>query len=187
MLQIFERKSLVKIMQDKKLMISALVICAAIFAGCSGRPATDGPGTGASAGLVKVDGSSTLFPVTEAVAEEFQNSQKGNVRVTVGISGTGGGFKKFGRGEIDVVNASRPILAEEMELARSNGVEYIELTVAFDGMAIVVHPENDWCDCITVEQLKSAPADSLDELTKDDGRAFRDRAFQHYGTKPYWQ
>jgi phosphate transport system substrate-binding protein len=104
--------------------------------------------------LVKVDGSSTLFPVTEAVAEEFQKSQGGKTRVTVGISGTGGGFKKFGRGDIDVVNASRPILAEEIEVAKSNGVEFIELPVAFDALTVVVNPQNDWVTSLTVEELK---------------------------------
>lgn len=141
-------------MQNRKIMILALMLCAVTFAGCSGRPATNGPSTDVGSGLVKVDGSSTLFPVTEAVAEEFQKSQSGKMRVTVGISGTGGGFKKFGRGEIDVVNASRPILAEEMELAKSNGVEYIELPVAFDALTVVVHPKNDWVNSLTVDELK---------------------------------
>lgn len=143
-----------KIKQNNKFQIIALVLCSVIFAGCSGRPAANGPSSGGSPGLVKVDGSSTLFPVTEAVAEEFQKSQGGKMRVTVGISGTGGGFKKFTRGEIDVVNASRPILSEEMELAKSNGVEYIELPVAFDALTVVVHPQNNWVNSLTVEELK---------------------------------
>jgi len=104
--------------------------------------------------LVKVDGSSTVFPVTEAVAEEFQKEMKGKVRVTVGISGTGGGFKKFCRGEIDISDASRPIMTEEMKLAKENGVEYIELPICFDALTIAVHPENDWVDNITTEELK---------------------------------
>jgi phosphate transport system substrate-binding protein len=127
---------------------------ALFMAGCSGRQSPDGSTPGAGIGLVKVDGSSTLFPVTEAVAEEFQNSQGGKMRVTVGISGTGGGFKKFARGEIDVVNASRPILSEEMELAKSNGIEFIELPVAFDAITVVVHPENNWVSSLTVAELK---------------------------------
>src|ERR1700730_9339203 len=81
----------------------------------------------ARAQLVKIDGSSTVFPITEAMAEDFQKSTKGKVRVTVGISGTGGGFKKFCRGETDISDASRPILKEEMDLAKENGIEYIEL------------------------------------------------------------
>jgi len=102
---------------------------------------------------IKIDGSSTVFPITEAVSEEFQNANKG-VKVTVGISGTGGGFKKFVRGEIDISNASRPILATEMEEAKKNGIEYIELPVAFDALTVVVKKDNTWLKEITVEDLK---------------------------------
>lgn len=108
----------------------------------------------AAAPEVKIDGSSTVYPVTEAVAEEFQKAKKGAVRVTVGISGTGGGFKKFCRGETDISNASRPILAQEMEVCRAAGIDYIELPVAFDALAVVVHPQNDWAEVITVAELK---------------------------------
>ncbi len=104
--------------------------------------------------LIKIDGSSTVFPITEAVAEEYQNANGGAVRVTVGISGTGGGFKKFCRGETDVQDASRPILAEEMEACRKNGVQYFELPVAFDAMTIVVSHQNTWVDSVTVGELK---------------------------------
>jgi len=103
---------------------------------------------------VKVDGSSTVFPVTEAVAEEFQSTQKGKVRVTVGISGTGGGFKKFCRGETDVQNASRPIQTSEMEDCKKNNIKYYELPVAFDAIALVVNPKNTWLKEITVDELK---------------------------------
>jgi phosphate transport system substrate-binding protein len=108
----------------------------------------------ARAQIVKIDGSSTVYPVTEAVAEEFQTSKKGAIKVTVGISGTGGGFKKFVRGETDVQNASRPILAEEMAQARANGVEYIELPICFDALTVAVHPKNDWVTSIKVSELK---------------------------------
>lgn len=91
--------------------------------------------------LVKADGSSTVFPITEAVAEEFQATKHGVVKVTVGISGTGGGFKKFCRGEIDVANASRPILAKEMEACRQAGIRYVELPVAYDALTVVVNPK----------------------------------------------
>lgn len=121
-------------------------------AGCGGGNANQTQ-TGGS-GLIKVDGSSTLFPVTEAVAEEFQKEKQGKVQVTVGISGTGGGFKKFTRGETDVVNASRPILTEEMEQAKANNIEYIELPVAFDALTVVVNPQNEWVTSLTVEELK---------------------------------
>lgn len=102
--------------------------------------------------VIKIDGSSTVFPLCEAVAEEFQ--KQGRVRVTVGISGTGGGFKKFTRGETDISNASRPILKEEMEQARTNGIEYIELPVCFDALTVVVNPQNDWVTSMTVDELK---------------------------------
>ncbi len=102
--------------------------------------------------IVTADGSSTVAPVTEAVAEEFQAKQNG-IKVTVGTSGTGGGFKKFCRGEIDIANASRPISAEEMKIAKDGGIEYIELPICFDALTVVVHPQNDWCDSITVAEL----------------------------------
>lgn len=104
--------------------------------------------------LVKVDGSSAVFPVTEAVAEEFQKANRGMVRVTVGISWTGGGFKKFCRGETDVQDASRPILMEEMKVCKKNGVQYYELPVAFDALTIAVSPQSTWVNTITVAELK---------------------------------
>lgn len=110
-------------------------------------------GCGDDSHLVEVDGSSTVYPITEAVAEEFQKENR-KLRVTVGISGTGGGFKKFGRGETDVTNASRPIKPTEVELCKKNGIEYIELPVAFDGLAVTVNPQNDWVDYMTVAELK---------------------------------
>jgi phosphate transport system substrate-binding protein len=113
-----------------------------------------GTATTAAAQLVKVDGSSTVFPVTEAVAEDFQKAKKGSMKVTVGISGTGGGFKKFCRGETDISNASRPILKSEMEQCRTAGIEYIELPVAFDALTVVVHPKNTFIKQLTVAELK---------------------------------
>lgn len=107
-----------------------------------------------AAGLVKIDGSSTVFPITEAVAEDFQNAKKGTVRVTVGISGTGGGFKKFCRGETDIVNASRPILQKEMEECKKSGIQYVEMPVAFDALTVVINPKNDWTKTLTVAELK---------------------------------
>jgi phosphate transport system substrate-binding protein len=124
-----------------------------LVAGCA-APTQNGGGQAGGERLVKIDGSSTVFPVTEAVAEEFQKEKGGAVRVTVGISGTGGGFKKFVRGEIDVANASRPILREEMELAKAGGVEFVELPVAFDALTVVVHPENNWVTSMTVTDLR---------------------------------
>jgi phosphate transport system substrate-binding protein len=104
--------------------------------------------------VIKIDGSSTVFPIAEAVAEEFQISKRGKVRVTVGIAGTGGGFKRFCRGETDVSNASRPILAEEMEACRKAGIKYIELPVAFDALTVVVNPANTWAKTLTPADLK---------------------------------
>ncbi|MDQ3187012.1 MAG: PstS family phosphate ABC transporter substrate-binding protein [Pseudomonadota bacterium] len=104
--------------------------------------------------IVKIDGSSTVYPITEAVAEDFQIAKKGAVKVTVGISGTGGGFKKFCRGETDIVNASRPILKKEMDDCKAAGIQYVEMPVAYDALTIVVNPKNDWSNVITVEELK---------------------------------
>jgi phosphate transport system substrate-binding protein len=108
----------------------------------------------AVADVVKIDGSSTVFPVTEAVAEEFQKASKGKYRVTVGISGTGGGFKKFCRGETDFSNASRPILKKEMDDCRAAGVQYIEMPVAFDALTVVINPKNGFVKQLTVAELK---------------------------------
>jgi phosphate transport system substrate-binding protein len=104
--------------------------------------------------VVKVDGSSTVYPITEAVAEEFQKAKKNQINVTVGISGTGGGFKKFCRGEIDVSDASRPILQKEMADCKSAGIEYFELPVAFDALTVVVNPRNAFIKQLTVAELK---------------------------------
>ncbi len=110
-------------------------------------------GCGGGAPIIKVDGSSTVFPITEAMAEEFQK-EYGKVLVTVGISGTGGGFRRFCSGETQVTNASRPIKPVEVEACRDNGVEYIELPMAFDGLSVMVNPDNDWVDFLTVDELK---------------------------------
>ena len=108
----------------------------------------------AVAQTVKLDGSSTVFPITEAVAEEFQKSMRGKVKVTVGISGTGGGFKKFCRGETDISSASRPILKSEMDDCARNGVQYMEMPVAYDALTVVVNPKNAFLKTITIDELK---------------------------------
>lgn len=102
---------------------------------------------------VKVDGSSTVFPITEAIAEEFHKTNT-STRVTVGISGTGGGFEKFCKGETDITNASRKIKDVEKEACKQQGIEFIELPVAFDALTVIVHPSNTWATSITVEELK---------------------------------
>lgn len=104
-------------------------------------------------GSVKIDGSSTVYPVSEAVAEEFRAVQP-NVRPIVGISGTGGGMKKFIAGEIDICDASRGMKEKEAAACKEKGIEFIELSVAFDGLAVIANPKNTWCDCLTVGQLK---------------------------------
>jgi len=104
--------------------------------------------------LVKVDGSSTVFPITEAVAEDFQKAQKGKVRVTVGISGTGGGFKKFCRGETDISNASRPITKSEMAECAKAGITYLEMPVAYDALTVVINPKNSFLKSATVAEMK---------------------------------
>ena len=110
--------------------------------------------TSAADRRVAIDGSSTVYPITEAVAEEFQKLHKGQVQVTVGISGTGGGFKKFCRGETDISDASRPILQKEIDACKAQNIEYIELPVAYDGLAVLVNPKNDWVKSLTVADLK---------------------------------
>ena len=111
------------------------------------------PGCTQNAPSISIDGSSTVYPVTEAVAEEYRTAEP-SVRVTVGFSGTGGGMKKFIAGDIDICGASRPIKDSESKACSDAGVEYIELEVAFDGLAVVLNPENDWCDNMSVDQLK---------------------------------
>jgi phosphate transport system substrate-binding protein len=104
--------------------------------------------------VIQIDGSSTVFPITEAVAEEFQKAKKGKVKVTVGISGTGGGFKKFCRGETDISDASRPISSKEIADCKEAGIQYVELPVAFDALTVVINPKNDWASSLTVADLK---------------------------------
>ena len=104
-------------------------------------------------GEIQVDGSSTVFPITEAIAEEFGILTDRSVRVTVGVSGTGGGFKRFCAGETDISNASRPIKDSEVELCAESGIDFIEVPVAFDGLTVVVNPNNDWVDYLSVDEI----------------------------------
>jgi phosphate transport system substrate-binding protein len=133
-----------------------------------GRGSEQGSAGAGSAGsaLVRMDGSSTVFPIAEAVAEEFQRD-RANVRVTVGISGTGGGFQKFCRGEVDISNASRPIKPTEIEQCGKNGIEFIEIPVAYDGLVVAVHPNNTWAEQMTVAELKTIWApDAQGKITR---------------------
>lgn len=132
-------------------------------------------------GTVKIDGSSTVFPITEAMAEEFQKTNK-NVKVTVGVSGTGGGYKKFVAGEIDIADASRTIKPEEQAKAKEGGVEFMELPIAYDGITVVVHPKNDWAKSMTFEQLKKLWEPGSKVATwKDLNPAWPDQKIKLYG------
>ena len=117
------------------------------------RKAADPSMYASLSGDIPIDGSSTVFPITEAVAEEFGDLTDGNVRAVVGISGTGGGFKKFCANETVISDASRPIKQKEVDLCAAAGIEYIELPVAIDGLSVLVNPANDFVDCLTIEQL----------------------------------
>ena len=135
----------------KKTLAPLIAATSLLLAACGGGGG-DSASTSGLSGTVSVDGSSTVFPITEAVAEEFQKEHRG-VRVTVGVSGTGGGFKKFDLGETDINDASRVIKEKEAQACMDNGIEYIELPVAFDGISVVVHPDNDFVDHLSVEEL----------------------------------
>lgn len=135
--------------KNKMILVIVLVISMITFAGCGSNQ--EGGAEGLS-GEIRIDGSSTVFPITEAVAEEFI-AENPDVKIPVGISGTGGGFEKFIAQETDISDASRPIKEKEAEAAKAAGVEYIELKVAFDGLSILVNPQNTWVDYLTVEEL----------------------------------
>ncbi|HWL34390.1 MAG TPA: PstS family phosphate ABC transporter substrate-binding protein [Gaiellaceae bacterium] len=142
--------------------IALLLGLVAALAGCGGgrggdedaggTTTTAGTGGGELSGRIQADGSSTVGPFTTAAAERFQNEQPG-VQVTVGVSGTGGGFERFCRGETDISNASRPMKEEEATACTDGGIEYVEFQVANDALTVVVNTENDWATCLTVEQL----------------------------------
>lgn len=136
----------------KKFILIAAVAFSII--GCGDKKNQDGNLENSElSGTITVDGSSTVYPVTEAIAEEFRTVQP-RVNVTIGVSGTGGGFKKFGRGEINIANASRAIKAEEEAVASKNNINFVALKVAHDGLAVLKNPENDWLTNITPEELK---------------------------------
>ena len=137
-----------------KLNLAILLGGSILLGACGGNTKSDEQGTAANlTGSIQIDGSSTVYPITEAVAEEFRVDAP-DVKVTVGVSGSGGGFKKFSRGEIDITNASRSIKPAEAEVAKQNNITYLEIPVAFDGLTVVVHPENTWVKDITVAELK---------------------------------
>ncbi|WP_439881210.1 PstS family phosphate ABC transporter substrate-binding protein [Pontibacter sp. MBLB2868] len=135
-----------------KLNAAVLIGATLLFSACGGNNVEEGS-NGEMAGSIQIDGSSTVYPITEAVAEEYR-AEAPDVKVTVGVSGTGGGMKKFTRGDIDIVDASRQMKPSEDSLAKANGISYVELAVAYDGLTVVINPENDWVKDITTEELK---------------------------------
>lgn len=142
-------------MKSLKLIAASLIlvgVTTALTACGDDKKASQGNGA-TLAGEIKVDGSSTVAPITEAMAEEF-NIENQDVKIPVGVSGTGGGFKRFTVGETDIQDASRPIKDAEKEVAKANGVEYTDLTVAYDGVTVAVSKDNDFVDSLTVEELK---------------------------------
>ena len=138
--------------------LSIVAVTAITLASCGGGNKAEnhqegGHESAALSGSISIDGSSTVYPITEAVSEEFREVAP-EVKVTVGVSGTGGGFKKFSRGEIDISDASRSIKQKEITMCEENHIKYVELAVAYDGLAVIVNPGNDWVDHFTVEELK---------------------------------
>lgn len=154
------------------------LLCAA---GCGGGDAENGASADLS-GDISADGSSTVFPITEAMAEEFGKEHQGKVRVKVGLSGTGGGFKRFCAGETDISNASRPIKDSEKEICQQNQVTYVEIPVAYDGLSIIVNPKNTFVQCLTVAELKKVwePGSTV-KTWADVRRGFPNQAIKLYG------
>jgi phosphate transport system substrate-binding protein len=152
-------------------MLTALALVA-----CGGDSSADG-----LSGSIEVDGSSTVFPITEAVAEEFRRDEP-NVQVNVGVSGTGGGFKRFVAGETDISDASRPIKASEAEAAAANGIEFIEMRVGTDGLSVVVNPDNDFASCLTVAELAAIwePGSTIENWSQVRA-GFPDQRLRLYG------
>ncbi|WP_135209874.1 PstS family phosphate ABC transporter substrate-binding protein [Vitreimonas flagellata] len=140
-------------MRKQFFLTAALAACAVALTACGSGEQVPASSGGSSSESIQVDGSSTVFPLSEAAAEAFTASQTGGARVTVGESGTGGGFRKFCRGETQVQGASRPILAEEMAACAAAGVTYVEVPIAFDGLTVVVHPSNS-VRAVTIDELR---------------------------------
>jgi phosphate transport system substrate-binding protein len=163
-----------------KLIVVGTAALAILTAACGGRAA--GGGGSELSGSITADGSSTVFPITQAVAEEFNATQPG-IQIAVGVSGTGGGFEKFCSSETDISDASRPIKPdEEAPVCRENGVEYVELQVAIDGLSVMVNPQNDFVECLTVDELKAiwAPGSDIDNWS-EVRPGFPDRQLTLYG------
>jgi phosphate transport system substrate-binding protein len=182
--------------RPRSLLLLLIALLAAVATGCGRERPSDTPAqgeTGAGAGgetgafeeqlsgRIRADGSSTVAPFTTLAAERFRSANP-DVRISVGVSGTGGGFERFCRGETDLSNASRPIKDEEKAACRRNGVEYVELHVANDALSVVVNPENDWADCLSVQQLRAIwrPGSDVDRWSDVDGD-FPDEELRLFG------
>ena len=161
-------------------LVATLSILSLIsIAGCSSEDNSEG--TVSTSSTIEIDGSSTVFPITQAVAEEYIAINP-DVRIPVGVSGTGGGFKRFIVGDTAISNASRPIKDEEVATAKDNGISYTELIVAYDGISVIVNLDNDWAECLTVEQLNKIwnpenPAENWNEIDP----SFPDAKLSLYG------
>ena len=167
----------------RRLAILLLLTTAATACGGDDGETTQSGGQSQTqlSGTIRVDGSSTVAPLSETAAELFQKEQRG-VRVTVGTSGTGGGFEKFCNGETDISNASRPIKQSEIDACGARGVRYDQLTVANDGLSVIVSPQNTWARCLTVEQLKKVwePGSTVSNWREIDP-SFPDERLQLFG------
>lgn len=133
--------------------IVPLTLALGMLACKSGGPSERGEAEPAASAIIAIDGSSTVYPITEAVAEEFRTEAK--ARVTIGVSGTGGGFKKFCTGETAITGASRPIKPTEVKMCAESKIDYVELPIAYDGLSVVVSPKNDWVSSMTVRELQT--------------------------------
>ena len=163
-----------------RLLIALFVLSSISIIGCSSNTEVDG-NDNKLRGTIEIDGSSTVFPITQAVAEEFIAIHP-DMRIPVGVSGTGGGFKRFTVGDTAISDASRPIKDEEERAAKENGISYTELTVAYDGISVIVHADNDWVECLTVEQINQMwnpdnPAKNWNEIDS----SFPDTKISLYG------
>ena len=160
---------------SKTALIFTSLIIVGIIAACGGS------GSGADSSEILIDGSSTVFPISQAVAEEFRVNRP-EVQIPVGISGTGGGFKRFVEGEIDIADASRPIKESESEQAAANGIEYTEFVIAYDGLSVVINKANDFAACLTTAELKmiwerGSTVDNWNEVRS----GFPDKPLRLYG------
>ena len=165
--------------RNKVGLLAGLLTAFAIIAVACGSDASDSQGL---SGTIQIDGSSTVFPVTQAVAEEFRADGNNGVQIPIAISGTGGGFRRFVTGETAISNASRPMRESEIQTANDNGIEYLELRVALDGLSVVVHPDNDFVDCLTTDELNLiwGPGSDIDNWNKIRPE-FPDQRIRLYG------